>query len=145
MEHDARTTGENMRTVARWRARSALELIRLRILLDEAKPLAVYCTSNETVVVMPDTADTVHHVVLPVEGFPCIAAHVSHYGDNELMSLLHGHMRAENLPKYLHNVPMPQAWFEFMLSFAELSAPGERPAYAPVPSWVMDEAVARDL
>lgn len=129
METEANTTVDSMRAVALWRARSGVELTRLRALIHEVKPLAVYCTTVDTlVIVVPKHENTVELVSVSITEYPCIAAHVAYYGDGEVMSLLHGNMAVENLPKYLHNTstPVPQEWCDFMVVFAELSAPRER-------------------
>ena len=60
--------------------------------------------------------------------FPCIAVHLQHYGDTELLRLLSGVLLRENLPADCDIHPYtPQAWINACLSIAELTAPGERP------------------
>lgn len=124
MDNNTYNAVEDAKAVALWRARSAVELARLRALIHEVAPLEVYCSNEHCVVFVFQRPET--NISVPIAEYPCVAAHLQCYGDDELLPLLRGQMHEKNLPKYLHNVSTPAPWFHFMLCFAELTAPGER-------------------
>lgn len=127
MDNNTYNAVEEAKAVALWRARSRVELARLRALIHDVAPLAVYRDTDNSLVLVFTTLDATEKTVsVSITEFPCVAAHLQCYGDDEIVSLLNGQMSSKNLPKYLNNVSTPAPWFHFMLCFAELTAPGER-------------------
>lgn len=129
---------KNTAAIAAWRAHSSKELLRLREVLNDAEPFAVIRYANVLELLVPVDDDYVERIEVQASEYPCITAHMVSYGDDDLLAILRGEVRIENLPQRLQPVDLPQGWIDALHDLCELAVPEERAASAVIPQWILD-------
>lgn len=131
------TVVEDAETAA-WRSRCTDEMHRLREALATTRPtnvviwneattdypratVEIYNGMQEITLCFVSTKDTVDVFSFP--GYPCIAAHLKHYGDKQLFRLLEGH--ADDLETLGYGVDVNREWLLAILDMQLTPPPPE--------------------